>query len=131
MDTLTHTTFESVTSPESRETIDNQTLAHQAFVDKMNGAVYGSKRIELQAAYDAVEAAYLNDVKTKFEEAVLEPTLESFAYGTREAFESIVNNQFYADSAARKEALIEAGGHKARFMNWYANTSKAKRIGTI
>jgi hypothetical protein len=129
MDTLTRTTFESVTSPESRETIDVQASAHQAFANKINGSVYGSERTELQAAYDAVEAAYLNEVKTKFEEAVLEPTLESIAYGDRQAFESVVNDQFDTDSAARKKALIEAGGRKAEFMNWYANTSKAKRIG--
>lgn len=128
MDTLTRTPHESIASPESHETIDIQASAHQAFANKINGAVYGSERTELQAAYEAVEEAYLNEVKAKFEEAALEPSLESIAYGNREAFENLVNDQFEADSAARKTALIEAGGRKARFMNWYANTSKAKRI---
>lgn len=122
-----------VITPEQLEAMDLEALAkakHEAFAAKLNAPVFGKKRKELMEAYVAAEQAYLTALRAHLEKQVN----DQFPNGTgdraalKEFIEQEVNSRARADEDAQRTALIEKGGARARFLNWYANQSTGKKI---
>ena len=101
-------------------------LKHEAFAAKVNGPAFGQGAKDLKEQYLAAEDAYIAAVRAQIEADIAEKGYQDDA--VRDYITQQVNERIKADAAAQRDELISNGGHKARFMEKYANLSTGKKI---
>lgn len=121
----------TVTSPEIRQEPESlETLAarkHAAFAAKINGSVFGKEKHHLQEEYDNAENAYIDAVRLQISEQ-LEADDDLTIDEQIDLFEGLVNERVAQDRDAQQAELIAHGGNRAKFLSWYANLPRGKKI---
>ena len=118
-------TPEKASAPETLSALAAQ--KHSAFAAKINGSVFGKERHALQERYDVAETAYINAVRAEVSEQ-LESTEFSTIDQKIDQFEGLVNERIAQDREAQQNELIAQGGKRAKFLSWYTDLPRPKKL---
>jgi hypothetical protein len=103
---------------------------HASYVRKINTKVFGKKRRQAMADYDAAEAAYSEALMADIARQLDDMQLDDMNDDQRNAaIKELADSQLKDDARQQYEMLLEQGGSRAKFLAEYEQWSLKKKLG--